>query len=207
MDERQLPGTDGYDALPAEDITVDQVVAWNMRHWRRACYMTQEELGDLIGWSAANVSAAERSVEEHRDRRRFDAQIIAGIAEALGIPIAALFLPPEDDGQHKRYQWRRARDTRSMTDLMEIVMHDVGDHADEMTGAYEAYRDRFRSAIGAYLEEEWATEVAGWFAPLDDPAARAEQAARFRANQARLLAMAAEQEALAAELEQGGPQG
>lgn len=200
MDERQQPGSDEYAALPAEDITIDQVVAWNMRHWRRASYMTQEELGERIGWSAANVSAAERSVGEHRDRRRFDAQTIAEIAEALRLPIGALFLPPADDGQGRRYQWHGSgKDSapRDMASLLQLAMLD-NDHQTEVA---EEYKDRFRAAVGAYLDEDWAEEVGTWFAPMDDREARAEQAARFRSRQAALLSMAAEQQALAEFLE------
>lgn len=208
MDEQQQPGTDEYEALPAEDVTIDQVVAWNMRHWRRASFMTQEELGVRIGWSAANVSAAERSVEEHRDRRRFDAQAITEIAAALGLPIAALFLPPEDDGQGRRYQWHlssRGQEARDMAALMQLVLTDN----DLGAGALEAYKARYRAAAGAYLDEEWGREVGTWLAPMDDREARAEQAARFRSRQATLLRMAAEDEALAEFLEctpgEGGP--
>lgn len=197
VDERQQPGTGCYETLPAEDITIDQVVAWNMRHWRRALYITQEQLGEMIGWSAANVSAAERSVEEYRDRRRFDAQTIASIAWALGVPVSALFLPPEDDGQGKRYRWHAGAAPADMATLMGIAMHD-NDHD---TAAMELYRDRFRGAVCAYLEEKWAAQVGQWFAPLDDKDARAEQAARFRSRQAALLAMAAEQGTLAEWLE------
>ncbi len=199
MDDRQTPGTEDYDALPAEGITIDQVVAWNMRHWRQARYMTQEQLGDPLGWSAANVSAIERSAEGNRDRRRFDAQAIAGIAHALHIPIAALFLPPEDDGIGKRYQWHTGNLVpRSMADLMRLVLHY---NDEEESAVMDEYADRFRAAVTAYLEEKWAEEVAGWFAPMDDAAARAEQASRFRSRQAALLTMAAEQAALAEFLE------
>ena len=198
MDERREPRSTEYKALPAEDITIDQVVAWNMRRWRRAMEMTQEELGRQIGWSAANVSAAERSVEEHRDRRRFDAQTIAEIADALRIPVPALFLPPEDDGQGKRYTWHReGPGERDMASLMRIVLHDNDHH----TATMAAYKDRLRGATRTYLDEKWAAEVGRWFDPMEDWEARAEQAARFRSRQATLLRMAAEAEALADWLE------
>lgn len=201
MDKRQHPGSDEYDELPAEDVTIDQVIAWNMRHWRRAGGMTQEELGRHIGWSAANVSAAERSVEEHRDKRRFDAQTITGIAAALCIPVVALFLPPEDDGRGKRYQWHTSRGRpRGMASLMELVLHD-NDHE---TDVMDEYKARFRSFTAAYLGEEWGAEVGRWFAPPDDKEARLEAAALFRSRQAALLQMAAEQESIAVFLEEAG---
>lgn len=198
MDERQKPGSESYEGLPAEDITIDQVVARNMRRWRVALYMTQEELGERLGWSAANVSAAERSAGEHRDRRRFDAQTATEIADALYIPLVALYLPPEDDGCGKRYQWHTGTGAaRDMAALMRLAMHSN----DYPTEAMVEYQDRFRNAVRLYLEPKWDEEVGRWFLPLDDEEARAEQAARFRARQATLLDMAAEQEALAAFLE------
>lgn len=193
MDERQNPRGEKYKTLPVEDITIDQVVAWNMRHWRRASNMTQEELGELIGWSAGNVSAAERSIEEHRDRRRFDAQTIADIAGALRIPIVALFLPPADDGVGKRYQWHTDGSPRDMASLMMLAMHDN----DHKTATMTEYRDQYQGAVNAYLDEEWGKEAGRWFAPMDDNEARAEQAARFRSRQATLLRLAAEDEELA----------
>jgi transcriptional regulator with XRE-family HTH domain len=196
--ERQKPGSESYETLPAEDITIDQVVARNMRRWRVAVYMTQEELGERLGWSAANVSAAERSAGEHRDRRRFDAQTAAEIADALYIPLVALYLPPEDDGYGKRYQWRTGTGAeRGMAALMRLAMH-TNDYATE---AMIEYHERFRTAARLYLEPKWDEIVGEMFAPMDDEEARAEQAARFRARQAALLDMAAEQEALAEFLE------
>lgn len=197
MDERQQPGTDRYEALPAEDITIDQVVAWNIRYYRRARGMTQEELGERVGWSAANVSAAERSVEEHRDRRRFDAQTIAELAIALALPIAALFLPPDDDGQGKRYRWHNGDDSHGMRDLMILVMHNTGEESD----VADAYRYRYRAGVTYYVDEQWGEAVGGWFAPMDDKESRLEAAARFRDRQRKLLAMAADDGSVADWLE------
>ena len=198
VDKRQQPGSEDYKALPAEDITIDQVVAWNMRRWRRATGMKQEELGELIGWSAANISAAERSVEGHRDRRRFDAQTTAEIADALRIPLVALYMPPEDDGIGKRYQWRTyGGGVRDMASLMQTVMHDNKHESEVM----EEYKDRYRASVAAYLDDEWGTEAVKWFLPMDDPELRAEYAAMFRAREATNLRLAAEDKAFADRLE------
>src|SRR5260221_186 len=97
-----------YSSLPGEHVSIDQVVAMNMRYWRRKAGLTQEELGERIGWTAPNVSAAEVSARARKDRRRFDAHILAALAKALGVPVAALFLPPEDDGVAKRYLFQAA---------------------------------------------------------------------------------------------------
>jgi transcriptional regulator with XRE-family HTH domain len=201
VDGRQRPRSSGYAGLPAEDITIDQVVAWNMRHWRRSARMTQEELGERIGWSAGNISAAERSVEEHRDRRRFDAQTLAAIADALGIPIIALFLPPADDGSGKRYQWQAGGGKqRDMAYLMRLAMHD----SNQDTGVMDEYRDRFRGAVTTYLDASWGAEAGRWFAPADDRTARIEAAARFRSRQEAFLRMADEEAEIAGFLEEDG---
>lgn len=81
-----------------EDLGIDQVVAFNMRRWRTAAGLTQEELGQRIGWTGANVSSAERSADPGRDRRRFDAALLVSLTTALGVPLAALFLPPPGTG-------------------------------------------------------------------------------------------------------------
>src|SRR5580704_18026639 len=84
--------------LPERTVTVNQLVAYNMAFYRKAAGLNQEELGvRLGGWSAASVSAAERSWDSGRVKK-FDADEVAGIAAALGVPVIAGFLPPEDDG-------------------------------------------------------------------------------------------------------------
>jgi transcriptional regulator with XRE-family HTH domain len=152
-------GSDAYEDLPGEHVTIDQIVALNIRHWRRAAEMTQEELGERIGWSAANISAAGRSADSGRDRRRLDAHTIASAAIALGVPIVALFLPPPDDGLRQRYLFHnreRDADCLSITDLMDIVIPDSGDDTPVMT----AYRERLQGAISAYLDPSFGAQVA-----------------------------------------------
>ena len=83
-------------------MTVNQLVAYNMAFYRKVAGLTQEELGAPLGWSAASVSAAERSWDSARIKK-FDADEIASIAAALGVPVIAFFLPPEDDGTAVRY--------------------------------------------------------------------------------------------------------
>lgn len=131
------------DGPPAEKVTVDQLVALNIRHWRNAAGLTQAGLGERLGWSAANVSAAERSVDPARDARRFDAQTLTELALALGVPLAALFLPPDDDGERASYRITASGRTWDMGDLMElVVMPDATDDSPLL----EAYRARFNAA-------------------------------------------------------------
>jgi len=77
---------------------MSQLVAYNMSVFRKAAGLSQQELGERLGgWSATSVSAAERSWESKRIKV-FDADDIARIADALSVPLIALFLPPEDHG-------------------------------------------------------------------------------------------------------------
>lgn len=177
------------------NVTVDQIVAMNMRYWRREADMTQEELGELLGWSAANVSAAERSADEGRDRRRFDAGTLTALSLALGIPLVALFFPPVDDGPEKRYVFPalpgdREGDTElDMADLLGfVVMTDSDDDSDIMA----TYRHRFTTVASAYLDAEWAREAARWLRVTESAERRASRAAHLRNRRAELLRTAAE---------------
>jgi len=186
--EQAPPGA--YDRLPGEHVTIDQVVALNMRHWRRAAGLTQEELGERIGWSAANVSAVERSGAEGRERRRFDADTLTSVALALGVPLLALFLPPVSDGEQHRYLFRArpGGDSLSMADLMALVMPD----SDDDTPVMGAYRERLRAAVTRYLDPSWAEDVARWLTAAAEPQVRADRAERLRSERAMLLQVAAE---------------
>ena len=89
--------------LPERIVTVSQLVAYNMSAFRKAAGLSQQELGERLGgWSAASVSAAERSWDSKRIKV-FDGDEIAQIADALGVPLIAMFLPPEDHGTAVRY--------------------------------------------------------------------------------------------------------
>lgn len=145
---------------PPVNVTVDQVVAGNLARFRRAAGMTQAELGARLGWSAANVSAAERSADPVRERRRFDAQTVTEISLALGIPLSAFFLPPPGDGIDADYSVTVNGKSWTMGDFMSsVVMIDSDDDTDQA----EAYRDAYRNAALRYLAPEWAERVAGYF--------------------------------------------
>lgn len=145
---------------PVVNMTVDQVVAVNLARFRRAAGMTQGELGAHLGWSAANVSAAERSADAARERRRFDAQTVAELSLALGIPLAAFFLPPPGDGTDADYSLTVGGKSWTMGDFMSFVV--MIDNDDD-TGQAEAYRNAYRDAAVHYLDPEWAARVAGYF--------------------------------------------
>jgi transcriptional regulator with XRE-family HTH domain len=117
---------------------MSQLVAFNMAAYRRAAGLSQQELGDRLGgWSAASVSAAERSWESKRTKV-FDADEVVQIANALGVPLIALFLPPEDHGTAVRYtiEFPGPR-VRDLDYLLNIVL---------------PMNERNSAAMGAYLK-------------------------------------------------------
>lgn len=176
------------ESLSTEPVTVDQVVALNLRYWRRAAGLTQEELGARLDWSAANVSAAERSWDGERDRRRFDSQTLAEISLALGVPLVAFFLPPPDDGTTARYAVTAGGREFDMKDLTTFVV--MSDTEDE-TPVMDAYRDRFNEVARRYLNREWAAIAARWVGEGRSPQARADFAVHLRDERAGLLRAAA----------------
>ena len=194
------------DEPAAVRVTIDQIVAANMRYWRKAVGMTQEELGERIGWSAANVSAVERSADEGRERRRFDAQALAQITLALGVPLIALFLPPDDDGTGKAYQF--AGDARSalrglygMRELVErIVMPDTDDDSPVM----DTYRERLTAAADRYMDPAWAKEIGRMLGQAESAEERAARVARLRMREAELLRIADEIADMASTIETAG---
>jgi transcriptional regulator with XRE-family HTH domain len=173
------------EGIPAVPVTADQLVALNLRHWRRAAGMTQEEVGARLGWTAGNESAAERSWDPDRDRRRFDAQTLTEMALAVGVPVAAFFLPPPDDGIEARYLLADASGRiYAMGDIMTLVT--VPDNDDD-TDVMAAYRERFNAAAARYLEPEWAAVAGRLLGDGASPAARADMAARLEDERAGLL--------------------
>jgi hypothetical protein len=177
------------DELPVVYKTVDQIVAWNIAWYRKAAGLTQEELGGLIGGrSKRNVSADERSWDGAHTRE-FNASQLAGLSVALGVPVVAFFLPPEDDGIDVRYEFRPngGEDGIGMSWLLAAALHDNGAESQLM----DAYRWRFRQAVKRYLDPSWAETIDQWQAGRDSPDVRAEQAEEARADREFLLRLAA----------------
>jgi uncharacterized protein YegP (UPF0339 family)/transcriptional regulator with XRE-family HTH domain len=132
--------------LPVQAVTINQVVGYNMASYRKAAGLTQEDLGQRLGgWTKVAVSAAERSWDGKRIRK-FDADEIILIAAVLGIPPAALFLPPEGDGTVVRYVLDVPGEDGEQADLLTYVfpIHDPD------SPAMAAYRKRL---IGARASE------------------------------------------------------
>jgi transcriptional regulator with XRE-family HTH domain len=165
---RLEPGS-GYGDLPGQHVTVNQIVAWNMANFRKAAGYTQEELSERLGWSAAVVSAAERSWDANRIRQ-FTADDVAAIAWALDIPIAALFLPPEDDGMEHRYLTDVPGTATSLGnscwDMHTLLKYVISDPGDDHHPAMQRYRERYVAAMNTYLGADFAAERAEYLEDL-----------------------------------------
>jgi transcriptional regulator with XRE-family HTH domain len=124
--------------LPIRWVTVNSIVALNLAFFRKAAGLKQEELAERLGWGKTTVSTAERSWNAKRVRS-FSVEDLIGIAAALEIPVAALFLPPEDHGVAFRYvldmPGGRAAD---VLDLLSYVFPGYGGDSPAM----DAYRKR-----------------------------------------------------------------
>jgi transcriptional regulator with XRE-family HTH domain len=130
--------------LPQRAATVNQLVGLNMKFFRQAAGLTQDELGQRLGgWSKGVVSAAERSWDSDRVRQ-FDADELAGIAGALGIPLAALFLPPPDSGTAVDYTFTDGARQLSADALLSLAVTDYQGDSKCMV----AVRERINSLSG-----------------------------------------------------------
>jgi transcriptional regulator with XRE-family HTH domain len=128
--------------LPVRQVTVNSIVALNMAYFRKAAGLTQEELGERIGWGKSVVSTAERSWDAKRVRS-FSAEDLIAIATALQIPLAALFLPPEDDGT--AFDYVVDAPGRERQEAYELLTYAFPTYGGD-TPVREAYRKRLIAA-------------------------------------------------------------
>lgn len=138
--------------LPSRDITVNMLIGYNMAYFRKAAGLTQEELGQRLGWTNVAVSAAERSWDGKR-MRQFDADVIADLAMALGVPVAALFLPPEDDGERQRYVMHAGDVPGESISMGHLLSYVIPDPPLGGGPALRAYEDRVVAAMDAYFPD------------------------------------------------------
>jgi cell division septum initiation protein DivIVA len=123
-------------------VTVNRLVAYNMAFFRKAAGLGQQEFGEPLGWSVASVSAAERSWDGKRVKK-FDADEVVLIAAVLGVPLAALYLPPEDHGTAVRYVLRLAgTQVKDLDELLPLAFPEFGGNSPAM----DAYRKRIIAA-------------------------------------------------------------
>ncbi len=171
-------------------------MAYNVARWRKAAGLTQQQLGDRIGLSENAVSEAERSFAGARTRQ-FDADLLAGIAVALGIPVVALLLPPPG------CTFRAPGAYLDRMALMQLLFPD----SDAATAVMGEYRDTWNDAAMELIGDDpgQAALIARWMS--DTAERRAEVAASLRAEgDAAVLAgqrAAAKFSAIADAIEQG----
>ncbi len=142
----KMPGADG------RKITPNQVVAWNMAYYRQAAGMNQAELGERLGgWSVVSVSAAERSWDGKRVRK-FDADEVTLIAAVLGVPVAAMFIPPPGAEVSPSPLFAPAEPESPASDAYRERLAGAGRAGLEISGAGEEYRRRSRESLVFTLE-------------------------------------------------------
>jgi hypothetical protein len=178
------------DELPERRVTANMIVGYNIAYFRKVAGATQEQLGEPLGWTKVAVSAAERSWDGKRVRK-FDADEILRISQMFGIPIAALFLPPEDDGEKVRYVIDGGQDWQIT--MRRLLEHAMSDPIDNDSPIMQAYEDRLVSAVNTYLDSEAAEAVA---TRLKERAAEEQLAAALREARQRRVALADLEEAL-----------
>lgn len=115
-----------------EPLTASGIVAINLRKARELRGLSQAEAGDLLGrylrkpWSAATVSAAERSWERGPERS-FTANELDGFAQAFRLPVLWFLLPsgrldtsdrPLPSGWVKRLLWTESRELQDRVELL-----------------------------------------------------------------------------------------
>lgn len=188
----------GTETTPVRTVTVNQVVAWNMAWYRKSAGLTQRQLGDRIGWTHTAVSAAERSWDSGITRE-FDAEDLANLSLALGVPLTAFLLPPEGPdagvviaGTDGGYDFGHL--------LARVVMPDSGDGSPPM----KAYRQRLSEAVGRHLDPQWAAEVVRWLRETEADEMLDDHARRLRARQAEVQRAAEELGSLASAIEHRG---
>ena len=112
-------------------LSASGIVAINLRKARELRGLSQAEAGERLGrylrrpWSAASVSAAERSWERPPERS-FTANEIDGFSRAFGLPMLWFFLPPgrEESGRPlpqrwgRRLLWSNAEDLRGRVEAL-----------------------------------------------------------------------------------------
>jgi transcriptional regulator with XRE-family HTH domain len=119
-----------------------------MALYREAAGLTQEQLGKRLGgWTKVAVSAAERSWDGKRTRK-FDADEIVAIAEALDVPVIALLLPPPDAGTAVDYYFTAGSAPVPPMEARRLLAHHLLSADEGDAPALRAFRKRVM-ALGA----------------------------------------------------------
>jgi hypothetical protein len=110
------------------------------------------------------------------------------LARALGLPIAALLLPPEDDGVSKRYQFDTAEgDCLGMASLLALVVSDPPPN--DETALMDEYRERYQDALMRYFDYERGEELAAHLEDLASAERRKVRLERLRWQRGALAAV------------------
>ena len=102
--EEQDPTPTDPTSISGDRVSINQIVAFNVRAARHMNGWTQDYLAERLEavtgspYSLDTVSALERTWDGGR-RRQFDAQMLAQLAVALEVPIAWFFLPPRGENR------------------------------------------------------------------------------------------------------------
>jgi transcriptional regulator with XRE-family HTH domain len=140
--------------LAQRTATVNQLVGFNVKFFRQAAGLTQDELGQRLGgWSKGVVSAAERSWDSDRIRQ-FDADELAAIAGALGVPLAALFLPPPDAGTAVDYTFTDGARQMSADALLSLAVTDYQGDSKLMVAVQERINSLGGGRLMQSIEDE-----------------------------------------------------
>jgi transcriptional regulator with XRE-family HTH domain len=150
------------DGLPIRLVTVNDVVSMNLGHFRKAAGLSQQELANQIGWLKQVVSTAERSWEGRRTRN-FTVGDLIDIAGGLGIPLAGLLLPPEDDGTAVTYvvDGLDGAGQQLLRDLVPMVMADDASY-DGKSPVVKEFRRRLLAGKWRSHEDETALNAESW---------------------------------------------
>jgi hypothetical protein len=165
-----------------QTLTAGNIVAINLKRARELRGLSQAEAGALLGeylkkpWSAATLSAAERSWQTGPERS-FTANELDGFSRAFRLPVMWFLLPPskhEGDGRPLPQGWVRRLLWTDSTDLLDHVeglgrdrraaaMLGVMDSAeDALTDALAGHRaDRLRGVAGQLRDAATTLEKAG----------------------------------------------
>lgn len=185
-------------------ITAGQLVALNMARWRKAAGISQAQLGTVLGWSDKTVSAAERTRDGDGLRsRKFGAADIVAIAIALGVPVAALFLPPAEDGAGVQYTLALGTLDASMAEVFGLLLPDAA----EDSPAQVEWDEAFQVAVGRYADPELGADILARMEDITSDERRRIQLERIRWQREALLATASDlglvAEAMEREQEEG----
>lgn len=129
-----------------EPLSASGIVALNLKRARELRGLSQAEAGELLGdylrnpWSAATVSAAERSWERPPERS-FTANELDGFARAFRLPMLWFLLPPgreEAEARPLPQGWVRR--------LLWSDSRELQDHVDGLT------RDRRAAALAGMVD-------------------------------------------------------